>query len=81
MREYRRWLDETCSDCGHPLDECTDPDAWEAYDAEPFVCHACAARERAQQSPEKPDEKGLKWVVRLPDAVRRHLSEKRRAHG
>jgi hypothetical protein len=33
-----------CSGCGNPLDECTNPDLEEAYEATSVRCFACAAR-------------------------------------
>lgn len=36
-----------CGGCGGYLDETTDPDRFNAYDAEPVACHRCAATDRA----------------------------------
>jgi hypothetical protein len=46
------WLEveaETCSGCGHPKAETFDPDSEGAFDASVLVCHACAARRKAEK--------------------------------
>lgn len=43
-RDYEASL---CKGCGQPLDECMAVGADQDYDAEPVVCHACAANSRA----------------------------------
>jgi endogenous inhibitor of DNA gyrase (YacG/DUF329 family) len=47
------WLDEQavkCPGCGHPRDETMAEDAFERYDAEPLVCHRCAAIDRSRNA-------------------------------
>ena len=36
-----------CGGCGHPRDESFDPNV--RWDAEPLVCHACAAKVKAEK--------------------------------
>lgn len=81
MLGYQRWTDELCSDCGQPGEECLDADAFEGYDAEPWQCQACAAREQAAKRPDFREMPGVKWVVRLREPVRLKLMEKRRTGG
>jgi hypothetical protein len=67
MDAHLEWLAEDrakCS-CGFPLDETTKPGRDDDFDAEPVVCHACAARDRAQRAwrDKQGDENGLRWRV------------------
>ena len=52
---------DTCSGCGHPLSETTDPQNTFAYQAEPIRCHACAAAERGTKDVD--DTAGLRVRV------------------
>lgn len=55
-----------CSGCGFPRDETFDPDRANLYDAEPLVCHACMAKDRAVNAAhqnDKFDDAGVFWRV------------------
>ena len=57
--------DAKCSGCGHPRDESMDPERALAYDAEPVVCHSCAARARADRAfrSANGDNDGVLWRI------------------
>lgn len=61
QRSYR----ESLCVCGHPRSESFDPDNDHAYNAEPWACHACAARDRASEAWHKQDGKahGIYFAV------------------
>lgn len=40
---------ESCSGCGHPLEDSTDPEAMTDYRAKVLVCHACRVVAREQE--------------------------------
>lgn len=59
-------------DCGHPLDESTDPaneDAYEVVDDE-VTCYACAAWERWREATKDRDREpgALEWLRHVKDA-------------
>ena len=54
----------TCSGCGFPLDETTDPRNDGRYDAEAIQCHGCAVRDRKERGYR--DNKGDLSGVRFP---------------
>lgn len=66
------WVDDEalrCSGCGQHRDESMAPGADQLYDAEPVVCHGCAARDRgkADAGNKKLDTAGVFWrVFRIP---------------
>lgn len=62
------WADDEalrCSGCGIHRDESMAPGGDQLYDAEPIVCHACAAKDRARAdaSNKKLDPAGVFWRV------------------
>lgn len=62
------WVDDqalVCSGCGHHRDETMATGEDQSYDAEPIVCHACAARDRARNAwaEKKGDTAGVFWRV------------------
>ena len=65
--EYERQL---CGGCGMPRDESFDPANDDHYDAEPFTCHACAARDRKAWNREQgratgaPPDFGVYYAIR-----------------
>lgn len=54
-----------CGDCGQPRDVTFAPESFGRFKAEPLVCHACAARDRAARvfAGEKADSAGVKYSV------------------
>jgi hypothetical protein len=64
------WLAEqdlVCGGCGHRVDESMDPENEDRYTAKAVVCHACRARDRAnQEAMEDPESlSGRYWTTEL----------------
>lgn len=62
------WADDEalrCPGCGMHRDESMAQGADQAYDAEPMVCHGCAAKDRgrADAAKKKLDTAGVFWRV------------------
>lgn len=57
---------DRCSGCGHHRDESMAVGQDQAYDAEPIVCHACAARDRAVKAGHDKhlDTAGIYWRIK-----------------
>lgn len=63
------WLhdeDDRCTGCGLPRSETFDPERANAYTAEAWACHACAARAKAERAfrEGKGDVDGVYFPVR-----------------
>lgn len=60
--------DLACVGCGHPRDECMDPDNEQAYEVNEFYCDPCAAKAEYQrhQGGEPGRWDGRYLLTRLP---------------
>lgn len=67
--EWIEYLNLLCPGCGHPRDESFDPANEDHYDAKPFTCHACHARDRKawnreqNRDPKAPPDHGVYWAI------------------
>lgn len=70
------WLEDErakCTGCGHYRADTFDRDNFNRWDPEPYVCHACQARDQAARawSHNKNDTDGVYWSLRDREEMRR----------